>query len=149
MSAFILVTGASGIAGLETTNALLAAGFRVRMADVTRPAYIPEGAEFTRCDTRTPGDCLDAVADMDGVVHLAAWHCGHIPPVSDNTIWEVNTDGTFNVLQACKQHNIRTVVYASYMPYGHGASTSVHNVPRVELCLGHQRTNCEPRTRSV
>jgi nucleoside-diphosphate-sugar epimerase len=78
MSAFILVTGASGIAGLETTNALLAAGFRVRMADVTRPAYIPEGAEFTRCDTRTPGDCLDAVADMDRDpgVGVAGGHLG-------------------------------------------------------------------------
>ena len=137
MSAFILVTGASGIAGLETTTALLAAGFRVRMADVIRPAFIPEGAEFTRCDTRTPGDCLDAVAGVDCVVHLAAWHCGHIPPVSDNTIWAVNTDGTFNILQACKHNNIRTFVYASSMAYGHGSVYSVTKVVGEEMCRGY------------
>ena len=137
MSAFILVTGASGVAGLETTNALLAAGFRVRMADVARPAYIPEGAEFTRCDTRTPSDCYAAVEGTDAVIHLAAWHCGHIPPVSDDTIWAVNTDGTFNILQACKRNNIRTFVYASSMAYGHGSVYSVTKVVGEEMCRGY------------
>ena len=137
MSALILVTGASGTAGLETTNALLAAGFRVRMADVSRPLYIPEGAEFTRCDTRTPGDCHAAVDGTDAVVHLAAWHCGHIPPVSDDTIWAVNTDGTFNILQACKHNKIRTLVYASSMAYGHGSVYSITKVVGEEMCRGY------------
>src|SRR4051794_15606761 len=98
----VLVTGASGNGGQAGCRALLQAGHHVRMADVMPPmAADLREAEFVRCDSRTASDVRQAVKGMDGVIHLAAWHCAHQPPVSDDTIFAVNVDGTYNVLEAC------------------------------------------------
>ncbi|MGW5193384.1 NAD-dependent epimerase/dehydratase family protein [Kribbella sp. NPDC004138] len=126
----VLVTGASGIAGREVSRVLTAAGHHVRRADIapsTDPADSAIG-EFVRCDTRTPTDVLEAVAGCDAVVHLAAWHNAHQPGVSDATIFAVNVDGTFNVVQACRAAGIRSVVFASSMAYGWGSVYSVTKV---------------------
>jgi len=130
----VLVTGASGVAGRATVRQLLAAGFSVRMADVGAPPAGFEGVEFLRCDTRSPQDADAAVAGCDAVVHLAAWHCAHNPPVSDPTIFAVNVDGTFYILEACRKHGVKTVAYASSMAYGHGGVYSVTKVIGEDLC---------------
>jgi nucleoside-diphosphate-sugar epimerase len=138
----VLVTGAAGVAGRETVRELMAAGYRVRMADVIAPSESFPGAEFVRCDTRSPQDVEAAVAGCDAVVHLAAWHCAHVPPVSDATIFAVNVDGTFYVLEACVKHHVKTVVYASSMAYGHGSVYSVTKVIGEDLCRTfHHRTS--------
>ena len=129
------------MAGRETVRQLLAAGYDVRMADVTAPAERFEGVEFMRCDTRSPQDADAVVAGCDGVVHLAAWHCVHIPPVSDATIFAVNVDGTFYILEACVKYGVKTVAYASSMAYGHGGVYSVTKVIGEDLCrTWHHRT---------
>ncbi|WP_308638066.1 NAD-dependent epimerase/dehydratase family protein [Paenibacillus silvisoli] len=131
----VLVTGASGNGGQAVCRALLQAGHTVRMADVfPSPAADLAEVEFVRCDTRTTGDVRGAVKGMDAVVHLAAWHCAHNPPVSDETIFAVNVDGTFNVLEACRQEGIQSIVYASSMAYGWGSVYSVSKVIGEDLC---------------
>jgi nucleoside-diphosphate-sugar epimerase len=141
MKTTILVTGASGIAGRETVKQLLAAGYAVRGADVGAfPEKIDTAKfdfEFLRCDTRSPQDAERAVAGCDAVVHLAAWHCAHNPPVSDPTIFGVNVDGTFYIFEACRQHKIKTIVYASSMAYGHGSVYSVTKVIGEDLCRSY------------
>lgn len=115
----ILVTGATGNAGQAVCRALAQSGCTVRMADVAPPAPQDKDlGEFVRCDTRTPQDAQAAVVGIDGVIHLAAWHCAHNPPVSDPTIFAVNVDGTFNVLEACRAEGIKAIVFASSMAYG-------------------------------
>lgn len=58
-------------------------------------------------------DILDkAIEGVDGVVHLAAlWllHCHEYP----ESAFEVNIRGTFNVLEACRKHNVQKLVYSS------------------------------------
>ena len=130
----VLVTGGAGVAGRETAKQLLAAGFSVRLADVGAPPKDLPGCEFVRCDTRSPQDADRAVEGCDAVVHLAAWHCAHNPPVSDPTIFAVNVDGTFHVFEACKKFGVKTVVYASSMAYGHGGVYSVTKVIGEDLC---------------
>ena len=136
----VLVTGGSGIAGQAVARHLRAAGHAVRLADMVTPP--PGGPDaFVRCDTRTFEDVDTAVAGCDAVVHLAAWHCAHVPPVSDATIFAVNVDGTQNVFEACRRHGVRTVAFASSMAYGHGSVYSVTKVIGEDLarCL-HERT---------
>ncbi len=106
----------------------------MRMADVGPKLTGFEGAEYMRCDTRTDSDVRRAVVGMEGVVHLAAWHCAHVPPVSDPTIFAVNVDGTFNVFEACRAEGVRTVVYASSMAFGWGGVYSVTKVIGEDLC---------------
>ncbi len=58
-------------------------------------------------------DVLDkAMQGIDGVFHLAAmWllHCKDYP----RTAFEVNINGTFNVLEACVKNNTKRLVYSS------------------------------------
>ncbi|GLX70679.1 hypothetical protein MU1_50250 [Paenibacillus glycanilyticus] len=134
----VLVTGASGNGGQAVCRQLLQADHQVRMADVIPSAMINEGtAEFIRCDTRTVSDVQRAVQGMDGVIHLAAWHCSHQPPVSDDTIFAVNVDGTYNVFEACRKEGIRSIVYASSMAYGWGSVYGVSKVIGEDLCRAY------------
>ncbi len=131
----VLVTGAAGNAGQAVCRALVASGVTVRMADTMAPP--PSHAtlgEFVRCDTRTPDDVRRAVAGTDAVIHLAAWHCAHVPPVSDATIFAVNVDGTFNVFEACREAGVKSIVYASSMAFGWGGVYGVTKVIGEDLC---------------
>jgi nucleoside-diphosphate-sugar epimerase len=130
----VLITGASGVAGRETARVLLAEGFSVRLADVAAMPAVPEGAEFVRCDTQTPTDALAAVEGVDAVIHLAAWHCAHNPPISDPTIFSVNVDGTFNIFEACRHHGVKAIVYASSMAYGHGSVYGLTKIIGEDMC---------------
>ncbi len=139
----VLVTGAAGNAGQAVTRLLAGEGFSVRLADVTLPSGHGTSlqgtptAEFVRCDTRTPDDVRRAVEGMDAVVHLAAWHSAHQPPVSDATIFAVNVDGTFNVVQVCREAGIQGLVFASSMAYGWGSIYSVTKVLGEDLCRAY------------
>ncbi|MBC8142384.1 MAG: NAD(P)-dependent oxidoreductase [Armatimonadetes bacterium] len=137
----VLVTGASGNAGQAVCQALANGGTQIRMADVVPP---PQNAlawgEFVRYDTRTPEDARQAVAGMDAVIHLAAWHCAHVPPVSDATIFDVNVNGTFHLMQACREQKIQSFVWASSMAYGWGGVYGVTKVIGEDLCRMYNET---------
>jgi nucleoside-diphosphate-sugar epimerase len=138
----VLVTGAAGNAGQATCRLLVEAGYEVRRADVAPPQNddLPK-VEFLRCDTRTSTDAQQAVAGCEAVIHLAAWHCAHNPPVSDATIFAVNVDGTFNVLEACRTNGVQAVVFASSMAFGWGGVYSVTKVIGEDLCrMYHEST---------
>jgi len=139
----VLITGASGIAGQAVCRLLRGrSDITVRRADVGPPVGgdLAE-MEFVRCDTRTPEDARRAVAGCDAVIHLAAWHCAHQPPVSDATIFAVNVDGTFNVLEACRSEGVKAIVFASSMAYGWGGVYSVTKVIGEDLCrMAHEST---------
>lgn len=131
----ILVTGAAGIGGQEVCRQLADCGFAVKMADVIPPPpEVRSLGEFVRCDTRTPDDARHAVEGVAGIIHLAAWHCGHVPPVSDPTIFGVNVDGTYNILEAARNGGIKAIVYASSMAYGYGWIYGATKVIGEDLC---------------
>ena len=139
----VLVTGASGVAGLAVCRLLKQdPSVVVRRADVGPPLGDDlREQEFMRCDTRTVEDARRAVAGVDAVIHLAAWHCAHNPPVSDATIWAVNVDGTFNVVEACRAEGVKGFVFASSMAFGWGGVYSVSKVIGEDLCrMLHEST---------
>ncbi len=138
----VTITGASGNAGQAISQLVAEAGFEIRMADVVPPAPdIAALGEFVRCDSRTTTDVQHAVEGADAVIHLAAWHSAHRPPVSDATIFAVNVDGTFNVLEACRAQGVGAVVFASSMAYGWGSIYSVTKVIGEQLCRSfHEMT---------
>jgi nucleoside-diphosphate-sugar epimerase len=130
----IVVTGGAGIAGQAVCSLLAEQGMAAVAADVAPPRQaLPSGVTFVRCDTRTPGDVRQVTKGADGVIHLAAWHCAHNPPVSDDTIYAVNVDGTYNVLSACRENGAPPVVFASSMAYGWGSVYSATKVIGEEL----------------
>lgn len=119
----VLVIGGAGFIGSHVVAELL----RTDVAEVViydnfargKHEYIAEFLEDPRC-TLYPngGDIRDtdilnaAMQGMDGVFHLAAmWllHCKDFP----RTAFDVNIQGTFNVLEACVKNNIKKLVYSS------------------------------------
>ena len=134
----ILVTGSAGNAGAAVVKRFATEDVTVRLADEGRPPKELEALEFVRCDTRTYSDVYNATEGVDGVIHLAAWHCAHQPPVSDATIFAVNVDGTFNVIEACRARKINSLVFASSMAYGWGSIYSVTKVIGEDLCRAFQ-----------
>jgi len=137
----VLVTGASGNAGQAVCRYLVESGYDVRRCDIAPVPGDTLSAEFVRCDTRTDADVRAAVAGCDAVIHLAAWHCAHNPPVSDATIFAVNVDGTFNVIEAVRANGIKAFVFASSMAFGWGGVYSVSKVIGEDLCrMLHEST---------
>ncbi|MGI8403298.1 MAG: NAD-dependent epimerase/dehydratase family protein [Thermomicrobiales bacterium] len=138
MTALVTITGAGGNAGQAVARAAVAAGVRVRLADMVQPpAETLALGDFVRCDTRTVTDVQAVVAGADAVIHLAAWHSAHRPPVSDPTIFAVNIDGTFNVLEACRANGVQSIVYASSMAYGWGNVYGLTKVLGEEMCRAY------------
>ena len=73
----------------------------------SRCSLYPKGGDIRDIDVLN-----DAMQGIDGVIHLAAmWllHCKDFP----RTAFNVNIEGTFNVLEACVNNNIQRLVYSS------------------------------------
>lgn len=72
-----------------------------------RCSVFPDGSDILHKDTLNK-----AMSDVDGVFHLAAvWllHCHEYP----RTAFEVNVEGTFNVIEAAINNKVSRIVYSS------------------------------------
>lgn len=119
----ILVIGGAGFIGSHVVEELLKADVaRVVIYDnFTRgkESHLAGALEDSRCEVfRDGGDIRDtdvlnaAISEAQGVVHLAAmWllHCKDYP----RTAFDVNMQGTFNVLEACVANGVERLVYSS------------------------------------
>ena len=115
--------GGAGFIGSHVVSELLKTdvGQVVVYDNLTRGkrSNIKQSLKDSRCTLYANGgdirdiDLLnDAMCGTDGVIHLAAmWllHCKDFP----RTAFHVNIEGTFNVLEACVQNNIKRLVYSS------------------------------------
>ena len=117
----ILVTGGSGFIGSFVVSELL----KEDVAEVIifdnfsrgNIEYIESQITDSRCSL-VQGDLREidvlnaAMSKCDYVIHLAAmWllHCKDFP----RTAFDVNIQGTFNVLEACVKNNVQRLVYSS------------------------------------
>jgi nucleoside-diphosphate-sugar epimerase len=106
----ILVTGGMGEIGRPTARWLTDHGHDVRVLDLAITGPI-DGAECIEGDVTDFGSLGPAMADIDGVIHLAAVRHPGLAP--EHTIFHVNAVGTFNVFRAAADAGIRRVVCAS------------------------------------
>jgi UDP-glucose 4-epimerase len=118
-----LVIGGAGFIGSHVVTELLKEDVaQVLIFDNLargRLSNLEEQLKDPRCTVFAAGgdvrevDILNkAMEGMDGVFHLAAmWllHCKDFP----RTAFDVNIQGTFNVLEACVNNNIERLVYSS------------------------------------
>ena len=119
----VLVIGGSGFIGGFVVSELLKSGVKevVIYDNFARGKSdnIIESLKDSRCSVYALGgdvrelDILDsAMKGVDYVFHLAAmWllHCKDFP----RTAFDVNIAGTFNVLEACVNNNIKKLIYSS------------------------------------
>lgn len=119
----VLVIGGAGFIGSFVVGELLKSPVaevviydnftRGKMSNLTphlsdpRCSIYPNGGDVRDIDLLN-----DAMKGIDYVIHLAAmWllHCKDYP----RTAFHVNMEGTFNVLEACVNNNIKKLVYSS------------------------------------
>jgi nucleoside-diphosphate-sugar epimerase len=105
----IAVTGGSGTIGNFTVRELQQSGHEVRNFDAIRPSGA--GVSTSRVDVTNLGDLVSCLNGYEAIVHLAAI----VAPgrTSNNEIFRVNAQSTFNVLEAASILGIKHVVLAS------------------------------------
>ena len=120
MAPSILITGGAGTVGSVIAPMLAEAGWTVRRGDV-RP--LPDAVgEYVPLDLRRPEDARRAVEGVDAIVHAAAWHGVHLRDHAARDFWELNVDGTYNLLEAAADAGVSRVVISSTMGvYGSSA----------------------------
>jgi 2-alkyl-3-oxoalkanoate reductase len=107
-----LVTGAAGFLGRSVVKALRARGQSVRvLLRKPIPAYAGDsGIQVVIGDLGDPRSVDHAVAGADVVYHVGAAMRGSARDFEAGTVW-----GTRNVVDACKKHGNRRLVYVSSM----------------------------------
>lgn len=119
----VLVIGGAGFIGSHVVAELLKTdvGKVIVYDNLTRGKLSNLGPSLKdpRCEIFSDGgdirdvDVLDsAVGKVDAVIHLAAMWLLHSKEYP-RTAFEVNVQGTFNVLEACVRHDIKRLVYSS------------------------------------
>ena len=119
--ALILVTGGAGFIGSHLSEALITAGYAVRVLDDFSSGHrknleaILDQDEFELIEGDV-SDLTTVLAASEGacaIYHEAALVSVALsiqqPPIS----FQSNTQGVFNVFEAARQKNIKTVIYAS------------------------------------
>jgi len=102
----ILVTGATGKLGSRLVPALLDAGYQTRVLarapdnEVVK-SLVSEGAEIAQGDIMQADSLAGAVADLDAIVHLAAFFRSQ----DNEKIRNVNLQGTRNIADAALKAN--------------------------------------------
>jgi dTDP-L-rhamnose 4-epimerase len=136
----VLITGGAGFIGSHVANALLAAGYEVRLLDNLspqvhgtqgrRPLYLSKDAELFVGDV-TDAPAVDrALRGADMVLHLAA-AVGVGQSMYDIASYvRTNELGTAILLEALSKRPVERLVVASSMSiYGEGLCRSVDNTP--------------------
>lgn len=109
MQPILTVTGGAGRIGTAIAP-FLRDRFRIRVADVRAPEAQHEDDEVVTGDLADSSVADRALAGASAVVHLAG-----DPSTSANwaEVRSANIDGTFNVFEAARRHNVRKIVFAS------------------------------------
>jgi len=123
-----LVTGAHGFVASHLVGALLARGDEVRVLDRPDPRLADVGGprrssldllglrgrvELAEGDLRDAEAVAGAVTGCDSVFHLAAQTIVGVARKSPLETLEVNVRGAWNVFEACREHGVSRVVFAS------------------------------------
>jgi NAD+ dependent glucose-6-phosphate dehydrogenase len=106
MQPILTLTGGAGRIGTAIAP-FLHDRFRIRVVDIRQPEL---GDEVVRGDIADYSVAERAIAGASAVVHLAG-----NPSTSANwdEVRSANIDGTFNVFEAARRHNVAKIVFAS------------------------------------
>ena len=112
----VVVTGGLGFLGRYVVKELIKFNFNVTVFDNNEPnkklgAFF-EGSDYYRGNILNINDCKAAFKNADIIVHLAAI-IGALTDYPSETVFNVNTTGTFNVFKAAIDSNINKIIYAS------------------------------------
>lgn len=142
-----LVTGANGSIGRSLVQALVRRGDNVKVLvrESSNTTCLKQyGVEFCYGDV-LDGESLDKTLEsVDVVYHLAAVVPPRLWRVPSKIVWNVNCQGTHNLLEACRRHEVQKFIYAStigvtgYIDEGRIDETYPYNPKGL-----YEKTKCE------
>lgn len=106
------VTGGSGRLGQYVVDELLAHGYSVRILDLQQPSFNTK-ADYASCNVLDLHSLEKALTGLNGVIHLAALDFDFASTVPEEKFIEVNTLGTWNVLQTAERLGLKRVILCS------------------------------------
>ena len=116
----VLVTGGAGFIGKHLVRTLLEKGYLVTIFDnfsnstkVSISDILDKGAKVIEGDITKPLEISNAVKNQDVVIHLAAKISVSESIINPAETFQVNVDGTRNVLAACEKNNVKKLIAAS------------------------------------
>lgn len=135
----ILVTGGAGFVGTNVAKRLATQGWRVRILDSLARAgsesnidwlleRFPQQTEFHRGDVRDRKAVARAVEGVQHIYHLAAQVAVTTSLVDPQNDFEVNAQGTVNVLEAARQSATKPSLLFSSTNKVYGALADLHVV---------------------
>lgn len=130
----VLVTGANGFTGSALANELARRGNEVRafvressdLSLINKESLDQDHIQLYRGDVRDQETVEAAVEGVDFVYHIAALY--RVAKHPDQTYWDVNVQGTRNVLDAAKRHNVKRTLHCSTI----GVHGGVDEIPATE-----------------
>ncbi len=129
MAKTAFVTGVSGFTGGWLAKRLVERGYDVRglVRDPEKAAHLRDlGVTLLQGDLREKDSFAQAVKGTDVVFHVAAAY--RQEGVPNNYFWEVNVEGTRNLLEAAKEAGVRRFVHTSTV----GVQGEIANPPATE-----------------
>lgn len=147
----VLVTGVAGQLGHDVMNELASRNLEGYGTDLAETyAGIQDGTYVCRApyvslditDAQTVQKVMDEV-HPDAVVHCAAWTAVDKAEDMPDVVRKVNSDGTKNIVEACKKHDIPVMYFSTdyvfngegtdpWMEYGHREPLNVYGQTKYE-----------------
>jgi UDP-glucose 4-epimerase len=125
----ILIIGGAGFIGKHLTRFLLKKEHSITIFDnfsnstkESINSLIDMGVKVIEGDIIIPNEISNATKEQDMVIHLAAKISVSESIINPSKIFQVNVNGTRNVLAACERNNIKKIIAASSAAvYGEGS----------------------------
>jgi UDP-glucose 4-epimerase len=115
----VLVTGGAGFIGSHIVEKLVSLGAKVTILDnfstglLSNIQSVVHAVNIFHADVRSAHSCLRATANQDIVFHLAAFISVPESITNPDLCYNINIDGTKNMLEACIKNNVKTFVLSS------------------------------------
>lgn len=105
----VFITGGTGTLGKKVVEMCLLKGWSVFILTRNTSTAESEGVQYIIGDILDSEKLGDAVSGMDAVIHLA----GITHTFEEKKYYEVNTQGTKNMLRACEKNNVPKFLFVS------------------------------------
>jgi len=123
----IIITGGAGFIGSHLVDTLLEKRNEIIVLDnfttgrIQNLDHLTSKIQLVECDISKPGRWHKLFENIDYVFHLAAL-ADIVPSIEKpDDYYQSNVNGTFNILEACRKHKVKKIVYS--------ASSSCYGIP--------------------